>query len=385
MDDLDGRGVEENSSSSESESRPLTERRKGLATHTNRMKQLREKLKRLLQEEDPAELDLDELQESKDSVASIKRKATGEYDALYQEETDESLRESDEHDWTSLQEVIRRVSVLSSKLISIKSAQSWVKEVDEQLDELVAQAAGNPDMSFAKGIADLEHANSQLKTVIRNSTIPETHSLRTVAKEINGRVILLMATKKVEPAGGGADVKPHLHSSYKLPRIELPQFDGQLQRWNGFWIEFEEAVHNNNSLSPTQKLTYLRQCMGTANLKELLLPTSKDPARYSELITMLKKRYDKPRKLHHLHSRALAELPTCKNTAEDLLAGGDRLHKAVAVLVDLDQSDVHSIGTSLGVSTLPPVLQTEWETLTQGQEQVPPVEQLIAFMRQKPP
>ena len=62
MDDLDGRGIEENSSSSESESRPLTERRKGLATHTNR---LRDKLERLLQEEDPAELDLDELQESK--------------------------------------------------------------------------------------------------------------------------------------------------------------------------------------------------------------------------------------------------------------------------------------------------------------------------------
>ena len=45
--------------------------------------------------------------------------------------------------------------MLSSKLISIKSAQSWVKEVDEQLDELVAQAAANPDMSFSKGIADL--------------------------------------------------------------------------------------------------------------------------------------------------------------------------------------------------------------------------------------
>ena len=100
---------------------------------------------------------------------------------------------------------------------------------------------------------------------------------------------------------------------------------------------------------------------------------------------MLKRGYDKPRKLHQLHSRTLAELPVCRNTAEDLLAGGDRLHKAVAGLVDLGKADVHSIGTSLGVSTLPPILQTEWETLTQEQEKVPPVDELIAFMRQSLP
>ena len=47
---------------------------------------------------------------------------------------DEVRREGDET-WTALQELMRRVSSLSAKL---KVAQSWVKEVDEQLDELIA-------------------------------------------------------------------------------------------------------------------------------------------------------------------------------------------------------------------------------------------------------
>ena len=390
MDDSQNLEVEvDNISTAESLSSLLQEGRRHLNSYSNRLRPLRDKLERLLTDDDPVELDLDELQEAKDTVAMLKNKATKEMDVLYQDETDEARWEGDEATWMALQELMRRVSSLSVNLVSIKVAQSWVKDVDEQLDELIAQAAANPEMDFTEGIAGLTHSNTQLKVVLRKSTIPENHNLRKVAKEMNGRIILLMATKKVESAGGVAggvsDVKPHVSSAYKLPKFELPKFDGNLEKWNGFWVEFEEAVHNNESLSQTQKLTYLRQCIVSPSLKELLLPTSKDPGVYAELVAMLKRGYDKPRKLHQLHSRTLAELPVCRNTAEDLLAGGDRLHKAVAGLVDLGKADVHSIGTSLGVSTLPPILQTEWETLTQEQEKVPPVDELIAFMRQSLP
>ena len=49
----------------------------------------------------------------------------------------------------------------------------------------------------------------------------------------------------------------------------------------------------------------------------------------------------------------------------------------------LGQIDVHSIATSLGADTLPPTLKTEWETVTKRQKGVPPVEELVAFMREK--
>ena len=172
-------------------------------------------------------------------------------------------------------------------------------------------------------------------------------------------------------------------AAYKLPKIILPPFDGELHNWNGFWVDFNESVHKNVDLSNTERLYYLRQCMKTPALKSLLVTNSKNQDIYLELLETLQKRYDLPRKLHILHSRVLADLSVCKNQAEDLLEGADRIHKAVAGLMDLEQWDVKSIATSLGVNTLPSVLRTEWETLTEKEKAVPNVDRLVEFMRQK--
>ena len=198
----------------------------------------------------------------------------------------------------------------------------------------------------------------------------------------------LTATKKVESRIGedhkdGVGGKPAFRVAWKIPRIDLPKFDGALSSWNNFWIQFEESVHNNACLTKTQKLSYLRQCVVSQSVKELLLPGAKYPGKYDSLVAMLRSRYDKPRKLHAMFCEKLASLPACRNTAEDLLEGGDRLHKLVDGLVILGQIDIHSIATSLGVATLPVALQTEWNTLTKGQKGVPPVEELITFMREK--
>ena len=104
----------DNISTAESLSSLLQESRRNLNSYSNRLRPLRDKLERLLTDDDPVELDLDELQEAKDTVAMLKKKATKEMDVLYQDETDEARREGDEATWTVLQELMRRVSSLSA-------------------------------------------------------------------------------------------------------------------------------------------------------------------------------------------------------------------------------------------------------------------------------
>ena len=387
MDDSQSVEVEgDHHSTQDSLADSLLENRRKLIGYANRLTPIRDNLERLFSDDEPMELDLDELKEYKELVDKMKKKAADQAEVLFHDEVDEALREGDESRWQALQTLLRRVSSLNAKLISIKVAQSWVSEVDNQLDALVVKASTNPGLDFSKGIAGLTYAYSQLNTVLRESTIPEGHQLRKMAKEINSRIIDLTATEKVEATGGDGKFGPGksvFPEAYKVPRIDLPKFNGVLERWNPFWLLFSEVVDENPAFTQTQKLTYLRQCITSQDLKDLLMPTSKDPGVYQQVVLMLKDRYDKPRKLHELYSRNLADLPVCRNTAEDLLAGGDRLYKAVAGLVDLGQFDVNTIGTSLGVCTLPPTLQTEWETLTQDQVKVPPVSELIAFMRKK--
>jgi len=55
-------------------------------------------------------------------------------------------------------------------------------------------------------------------------------------------------------------------SEVRLPRLELPHFDGDLLQWVSFRDMFRSAVHNNSNISDAQKLTYLKgQLRGEAS------------------------------------------------------------------------------------------------------------------------
>ena len=43
----------------------------------------------------------------------------------------------------------------------------------------------------------------------------------------------------------------------KLPKLELPKFDGDVLQWETFWQSFQCAVGQSTELSLVQKLTYL--------------------------------------------------------------------------------------------------------------------------------
>ena len=52
-----------------------------------------------------------------------------------------------------------------------------------------------------------------------------------------------------------------------LPKIQLPNVDGNIVNWQTFWDQFESAVDTQTSLSPIDKFSYL---------KSLLISTASD-------------------------------------------------------------------------------------------------------------
>ncbi|XP_066596618.1 uncharacterized protein [Prorops nasuta] len=50
-------------------------------------------------------------------------------------------------------------------------------------------------------------------------------------------------------------------SSIKLPRIELPKFNGDYTAWASFFDTFKSLVHDNMSIPPIQKFHYLKSCL----------------------------------------------------------------------------------------------------------------------------
>ncbi|CAH2103260.1 unnamed protein product [Euphydryas editha] len=81
------------------------------------------------------------------------------------------------------------------------------------------------------------------------------------------------------------------NSEVHLPRIQLPHFSGKYTEWQSFYDMFLSLIHENNTLSPVQKLHYLKSSL--SGEPEMLLrnfPTTS--ANYKEAWEQLSKRYN---------------------------------------------------------------------------------------------
>ena len=64
-------------------------------------------------------------------------------------------------------------------------------------------------------------------------------------------------------------------SGVKLPRIDVPTFDGQVIDWNSFWEQFDISIHSRTKLSNTEKLVYLKQSLKDGTAKGVIEGLSK--------------------------------------------------------------------------------------------------------------
>jgi hypothetical protein len=85
-------------------------------------------------------------------------------------------------------------------------------------------------------------------------------------------------------------------SSVKLPRVELPSFNGNFDNWQSFQDLFIATVHNNTSLSGAQKLQYLKSCL-CGEASHLIKSFTVTDQNYTEAWGILTDRYDNKREI----------------------------------------------------------------------------------------
>ena len=76
-----------------------------------------------------------------------------------------------------------------------------------------------------------------------------------------------------------------------LPKIKLPKFSGNVIEFQTFWEQFESAVHDDNTLSNIQKLTFLRSCL-EGEAAKLVSKVPNVGTSYESVIKTLKDNYD---------------------------------------------------------------------------------------------
>ena len=123
---------------------------------------------------------------------------------------------------------------------------------------------------------------------------------------------------------------------YRLPKISLPSFSGDILQWQSFWDSYESTINSNANLTDVQKFTYLKsQLEGTAaRVVEGFAMTNANCVR---AIDLLKERFGKQQKTTHAAMQALIKLPAPSSKVSSLRNFYDKMETYIRSLEAMGQ------------------------------------------------
>ena len=76
--------------------------------------------------------------------------------------------------------------------------------------------------------------------------------------------------KRLRKGETSTSATPAEGDGVKLPKLEVPTFDGNITNWRSFWEQFSISVDSRSKLSDAEKLTYLRVALRDGSAKNLI-------------------------------------------------------------------------------------------------------------------
>ena len=113
----------------------------------------------------------------------------------------------------------------------------------------------------------------------------------------------------------------HDGEGVKLPKFDVPKFDGNLLKWRTFWEQFKVSIHEQDNLSGAEKLVYLRHSLSEVSAKHVIEGLSCTGECYQDVIECLCSCYDCPRILYQTHVRMIMD------TKPPMDGSGKELHQ----------------------------------------------------------
>ena len=167
----------------------------------------------------------------------------------------------------------------------------------------------------------------------------------------------------------------------KLPKIDVPKFNGDLLQWRTFWEQFSIAVHEQESISDSEKLVYLRHSLNDGTAKSLIEGLSRSGECYQEAIECLKSRYNRPRLTHQTHVRKIVDCPPLKDgNGKELRRLHDIVRQHLRALKAMDCDPSNPFVTSIIKLKLDPNTMFEWQKYSQEQLDVPHYQTILDFI-----
>ena len=167
----------------------------------------------------------------------------------------------------------------------------------------------------------------------------------------------------------------------KLPKIDVPTFDGNLLNWQTFWEQFQIAVHDRSSISCTEKLVYLRHALKDGSARSVIEGLSRSGEHYVEAVECLQSHYDRPRLIHQSHVRKITEInPLKEGSRKELRHLHDIAQQHLRGLKAMHHEPTGTFITSLLELKLDQNTIFEWRKFSQKSTDVPHYNELLEFI-----
>lgn len=263
------------------------------------------------------------------------------------------------------------------------ACQGWLSRVCVKMDRLLAKSppATSSELvevleEFDKRLNKLEEVQSEIELEISPEALEEYLDKADAVRQQARQKRLLCADKLKKLAEGDKDKSDSssttapLHA--KLPKLELPRFDGDLKQWQSFWEQFSSHI-DDTELPTISKLTYLLSLLdGTA--KDVVEGVPHTCASYKTVVDLLKQRFGKSECIIHAHVQALLDLQVPVHQGKTYILQLWRLRDEVvkhtrsleAQGVTGKQCEV--LLTPMIVSRLPTELRLNWSRDCSGHE-----------------
>ena len=167
----------------------------------------------------------------------------------------------------------------------------------------------------------------------------------------------------------------------KLPKLDVPTFDGNIINWQSFWDQFSISVHDCANLSDSEKLVYLQHALKEGFAKQAIEDLSRSGAYYAEAIECLRSRYNRPRLIHQAHVRMILESPLLKDgSGKELHRLHDTVQQHLRALKAMEYKFCGPFVTSILELKLDTTFMFEWQKHSQEKSEVPHYQDLLDFI-----
>ena len=257
------------------------------------------------------------LKERQQDIRNLFIRISKHFNSLSEAEIDEEKLQADEEEKQAIVSKSTEAINLCTNLLVWKDVSLLIEATSEALDAVDSIRMADPELDVAGCLHDIKEDVSKMNACMCDFSGDQADPLWTNVKAI--RLRLVKATAQGRPMAATAIPKKMDEPDFKIPKMNIPKFKGGLESWHGFWSRYKVAVHENEKLTDPVKLAVLIDLIVDPTLNEYLVAANdSQPDRYTQVITYLRTRFDRPRELHALYMKKLVDLPANKGTPAEL-------------------------------------------------------------------